>query len=59
MIGIGDGVGVLTVMGNEGMGEGRVMEGWEVNGRVMIVCILFSYIERVFGGVIERMVIHL
>ena len=50
---------MLEGMGNEGRGKGGVMEGWGVNGRVLFVCIVFSLIKRVFGGVIERMVIHL
>ena len=44
VIGIGDGVGVLTVMGNEGRGKGGMMEGWgiELEGDVDVYC-LFLY----------------
>ena len=59
MIWVGEGVGMLEVMGNEGMGEGGMMEGWGVNRRVMLVFAVSSLLERVLGGVIERMVIHL
>ena len=30
-----------------------------MNRRVMLMCTVFSYIERVFGGERERMAIHL
>ena len=59
VIWVGEDGGVLEEMGNEGMEKDGVMEGWGVNGRVLLVCVVFSLIERVFGGVIERMVIHL
>ena len=47
-----------------GDGECRNGGGWGdggmgVNRRVMLMCTVFSYIERVFGGERERMAIHL
>ena len=59
MIWVGEDGGVVEGMENEGMGKGGVMEGWGVNRRVLLVCIVFSLIEDGFKGVIERMVIHL
>ena len=41
---------MLEGMGNEGMGKGGVMEGWEVNRRVLLVCIVFSLIKNAFRG---------
>ena len=50
VIGIGDGVGVLTVMGNEGRGKGGMMEGWgiELEGDAHSCCYLFNR-ECVWG----------
>ena len=59
VIGIGEDGGVLVGMGNGGMGKGGVMERWGLNRRVLLVLGVSSLLERVLGGVIERMVIHL
>ena len=59
MIWVGEDGGVVEGMRNEGMVKGGVMEGWGVNRRVMLVFAVSSLLERVLGGVIERMVIHL
>ena len=44
VIWVGEDGGVLEGMGNEGMEKGGMMEGWGWNGRVMLVCIVFSLI---------------
>ena len=59
VIWVGEDGGVVEGMENEGMGKGGVMEGWGVNRRVLLVRIVFSYIERVFGGEMEGMAILL
>ena len=41
---------MLVGMGNEGMRKGGVMEGWGVNGMVLLVCIVFSLIKNAFRG---------
>ncbi len=41
VIWVGEDGGVLVGMGNGGMGMGGVMEGWGVNRRVLLVCIVF------------------
>ena len=50
---------MLEGMGNEGMGKGGMMEGCGLNGRVVLVLGVSLLLERVLGGVMERMVIHL
>ena len=41
VIWVWEGVGVLEMMGNEGVRKGGMMEGWGVNGRVLLVCVVF------------------